>query len=277
VAGGIDWFRWHHGTVTDQKFPLVAKRAGASVAEVIAVWACLLESASMNAMERGCLDGAPDFESMDCALGLSEGRAQAVFQAMQSRDLLDEHLQVTAWPKRQPKREREDDSSTARVQAFRERQRQETPRNATERAETPRGEESREEEIPREPTALVASADAERAARGYTVPPCPTQDIVNAYAEVLPMLPQVAVLNDSRRRAIAARWREVTGTDRMNVEQGREWFRWFFDRVRGSPFLTGNGAPDRNGRVWRADLDWLMAPTHFARVIEGRYHGGKQA
>jgi hypothetical protein len=129
----------------------------------------------------------------------------------------------------------------------------------------------------KEPSALVASADAERAARGYTVPPCPTQDIVTAYAEVLPMLPQVAVLNDSRRRAIAARWREVTGTDRMTAEQGREWFRWFFDRVRGSPFLTGNGAPDRNGRVWRADLDWLMAPTHFARVIEGRYHGGKQA
>jgi hypothetical protein len=151
VAGGIDWFRWHHGTVTDQKFPLVAKRAGASVAEVIAVWACLLESASMNATERGCLDGAPDFEAMDCALGLPDGRARAIFQAMQTRDLVDEHLQVTAWPKRQPKREREDDSSTARVQAFRERQRQETPRNATERTETPRGEERREEEIPPSP------------------------------------------------------------------------------------------------------------------------------
>jgi hypothetical protein len=138
-------------------------------------------------------------------------------------------------------------------------------------------EEKRREEENIEPTALVASADAERAARGYTVPPCPTQEIVGAYSEALPMLPQVTVLNDSRRRAVAARWREVCGTDRMDVAQGREWFRWYFDRVRGSPFLMGNGAPGRGGRVWRADFDWLMNPTNFARVTEGRYHGGKQA
>ncbi len=25
MAGGIDWFRWHHGSVTDPKFQLIAK------------------------------------------------------------------------------------------------------------------------------------------------------------------------------------------------------------------------------------------------------------
>lgn len=156
MAGGIDWFRWHHGSVTDQKFPLVAKRAGASVAEVIAVWACVLEAASMNA-ERGALTDLPDFESMDCALGLEEGRSLAIFNAMCSRNLIDQHLQIVSWPKRQPKRERDDDTSTDRVRAFRDRERHETPRNANdnhetpaatkERSETPRVEESREEEI----------------------------------------------------------------------------------------------------------------------------------
>ena len=145
MAGGIDWFRWHHGTVTDQKFPLIARKAGASVAEVIAVWACLLESASMNAELRGHIGGAPDFEAMDCALGMEEGRAELIFSAMTGRGLMDSCGHISAWPKRQPKREREDDNSTKRVQAFRQKQRQETPGNASEGSETPRGEESRED------------------------------------------------------------------------------------------------------------------------------------
>ncbi len=171
MAGGIDWFRWHHGTVTDQKFPLIAKRAGASVAEAIAVWACLLEAASMNEKERGLLDAEPDFEAMDCALGLPDGRSQSIFRAMRDRSLLDAHLHITAWPRRQPKRERDDDSSTGRVQAFRERQRQETPGNANEtpteasqRTETPRGEESREETTAAI-ASVVASAKPPRATR----------------------------------------------------------------------------------------------------------------
>jgi hypothetical protein len=152
MAGGIDWFRWHHGTVTDQKFPLVARRAGASVAEVIAVWACLLERASMNEAERGWLGESIDFEAMDCALGLDDGKAHAIFAALQQRSLVDEALHVSAWPVRQPKRERQDDNSTERSRAFRAKQRQATPEtadatpsNATQRTETPRGEESREE------------------------------------------------------------------------------------------------------------------------------------
>lgn len=152
MANGMDWFRWHHGTVTDQKFPLVARRAGASVAEVIAVWACLLETASMNEDMRGTLSNEPDFEAMDCALGLVDGKARAIFAAMQQRALVDEHLQVSSWHKRQPKRERHDDNSTERSRAFRKRQRHATPEttdatpcNATPHTETPRGEESREE------------------------------------------------------------------------------------------------------------------------------------
>lgn len=152
MAGGIDWFRWHHGTVTDQKFPLVARRAGASVAECIAVWACLLESASMNEAERGSLGSEPDFEAMDCALGLPDGRAKAIFEAMQQRALVSEDLGISAWAKRQPKRERQDENSTERSRAFRAKQRQATPEsadatpcNARQRTETPRVEKSREE------------------------------------------------------------------------------------------------------------------------------------
>lgn len=153
MAGGIDWFRWHHGSVSDQKFGLVAKKAGASVAEVIAVWACLLEAASAAA-NRGD-PGEPDFEALDFALGLDEGKARRIYERMRERALLDpETGRIASWEKRQPKREREGDNSTERSRQFRERQREQgeatqrhaTPRNANESQETPREEESREEE-----------------------------------------------------------------------------------------------------------------------------------
>lgn len=143
MASGIDWFRWHHGSVTDQKFQLIARKAQASVAEVIAVWATLLEAASM-ADDRG-LAGDPDCEAIDCALGITDGTTARIITAMADRGLLTEDGYITSWEKRQPKRERENDNSTERSRAFRERQRHATPCNATEHTETPREEKSREE------------------------------------------------------------------------------------------------------------------------------------
>ncbi|RZJ12189.1 MAG: hypothetical protein EOP39_04325 [Rubrivivax sp.] len=119
MAGGIDWFRWHHGTVNDQKFPLIAKRAGASVAEVIAVWANLLERASAS-NERGNLETVPDFESMDCAMGMEDGRCARIFAAMQARDLVDGSLNLEAWARRQPKKEDEGAAERKRLQRERE-------------------------------------------------------------------------------------------------------------------------------------------------------------
>jgi hypothetical protein len=85
MAGGMDWFRWHHGSVTDPKFQLVAKQAGASVAEVIAVWACLLEAASQDA---GSLAGF-DHSSCDRLLGIGCGMSTRIRSEMGRRGLLD--------------------------------------------------------------------------------------------------------------------------------------------------------------------------------------------
>jgi len=152
MAGGIDWFRWHHGTTGDRKFPLVAKRAGARLGDVLAMWAILLEQASA-ADDRGN-PGSIDFDSIDLALDMPEGAAQAIHAAMVDRKLIDGATgRLMAWEKRQPKRERPDDNSTERSRAHRATQRQlqledgdATPCNATQRTETPREEESREEE-----------------------------------------------------------------------------------------------------------------------------------
>lgn len=158
MAGGIDWFRWHHGSVTDPKFALVAKKAGARLGDVVTVWAFLLESASASS-ERGEF-GDVDSEALDCLLGADDGTTDRILDAMQTRGLISDG-RVAAWDKRQPKRERDDDLSTDRVRAFRERQKadrdatqhHEAPRNDVKRHETPRGEERRErEETPPTPS-----------------------------------------------------------------------------------------------------------------------------
>ncbi len=126
----------------------------------------------------------------------------------------------------------------------------------------------------RVPTVLVGSA----AEQPYRVPSCPHEDIAKAYAELLPTLPQVAVMSDVRKGHMTARWREICADGKLTKEQGLAWFRDFFAVVAKSPFLTGNGKPSRDtGRVWAADFDWLMLPTNFVKVVEGRYQDRRAA
>lgn len=157
MAGGIDWFRWHHGSVTDPKFQLVARKSGVRLPDVLAVWAFVLEKAS-SSDERGAF-GEIDCESVDCLFGLDEGKTAEILGHMEARCLISCGA-VSSWDKRQPKREREDDKSTSRVQELRKRQKEqekatecketqsnasETPCNDMERTETPREEERRVE------------------------------------------------------------------------------------------------------------------------------------
>ena len=118
MANGIDWFRWHHGSVNDPKFGLVARKAAARVGDVIAVWALILEQASANT-ERG-LFGAIDCEATDFLLGADDGTTARILEAMQGRALVDGE-RVTRWEERQPKRERVDNTGTERKRQQRER------------------------------------------------------------------------------------------------------------------------------------------------------------
>ena len=84
----MDWFRWHHGSVTDPKFQLVAKKAKASVAEVVAVWAYVLETASQNP-KRGHVGGL-DAEAIDLALGMDDGTTAAILAVLNDRGILSD-------------------------------------------------------------------------------------------------------------------------------------------------------------------------------------------
>lgn len=123
----MDWFRWHHGTVSDPKWRVVAADAGAKVRDVLAVFAAMLENAS-QADTRGVLSGWND-RVVGAALDMTGDEVRAIREAMQGLVLDGDRL--TGWERRQPKRE---DGASERAKAWRERSR--TQPNAQERPDT---------------------------------------------------------------------------------------------------------------------------------------------
>jgi len=295
MAGGIDWFRWHHGSVTDPKFQLVARKSKQALASVIAVWAFVLEQASTSE-ERGTF-GSIDGEAIDCLLGLEDGATAAILAAMGERGLVEDGS-VSAWEKRQPKRERTDNTNTERSRAYRAKQHQAeqnsegqrhatpeisdaTPCNAKQHQKKPRGEESREED---KEAIASSSASAQPTCDNEPddgVPPCPFDSLIDSYEAALPVLPTVRrslFAKGANGKALRARWRWVMTAkhergerkgERLatTAEDGRAWFSRYFEYVADSDFLSG-----RNGKFQSCDLGWLVTAANFEKVLSGKYH-----
>ncbi len=128
----MDWFRWYHGTVSDPKLALIAKKAGQPRPVVIAVWIALLEHAS-QAEPRGDISDF-DIETLAVALDIDDDAIHSIITAMTAKGMIVDGG-IAAWDKRQPQRE---DGAAERAKAWREKQKQQpanTP-NATERNRT---------------------------------------------------------------------------------------------------------------------------------------------
>jgi hypothetical protein len=108
-------------------------------------------------------------------------------------------------------------------------------------------------------------------------PDCPHDRIIELYHELMPTNPRVLEWNDTRRGYLRARWREKAKPNGRTqgyttTDAGITFWRRFFAYCAESKFLTGqsDGRPGRPPFV--ADLEWLMKPGNFAKVIEGKYH-----
>jgi len=117
-----------------------------------------------------------------------------------------------------------------------------------------------------EAEADIPSANAEGV--GSKLPPCPHQEIIALYHEALPACTAVREWTPARQALLRSRWAE------NEKRQTLDWWRRFFGYVAESEFLTGRGScgPDRDPFV--ADLEWLVRPKNFVKVIEGKYHKG---
>lgn len=97
-------------------------------------------------------------------------------------------------------------------------------------------------------------------------PACPHDDIIAAYHELLPTCPQVREWHKTRQGLLKSRWREDP------KRQTLEWWRKYFAYVAESDFLTGRAEPRKGSPPFVATLEWLLRPTNFANVREGKYH-----
>jgi phage replication O-like protein O len=109
--------------------------------------------------------------------------------------------------------------------------------------------------------------------------PCPVGSLVDFYHELMPENPRCMVLDDSRKNAIRARWKAAAKLSAapfgyQTREEGVEAWKTFFAYCAKSAFLTGR-VPGREGKKpFRADIDFLFAPTKFRGAVEGKYHDG---
>jgi hypothetical protein len=106
---------------------------------------------------------------------------------------------------------------------------------------------------------------------------CPITRIIAAYHELMPLNPRVKVLNDKRKRSIAARWREAASLDfepfgYKTVPDGLNAWRKFFEVCSESDFLTGKAKSLPGKPPFLADIDFLISPDGFAKCFENKYH-----
>jgi len=90
------------------------------------------------------------------------------------------------------------------------------------------------------------------------------QEIIDLYHEMLPNHPRVKVLTESRKRHI----KKLATNNLPDLEHWRK----FFNAITRSDFLSGRVEPRDGRRPFIADLDFLINPNKYVKILEGKYH-----
>lgn len=274
-----DWIKMRADLHTHPKVVRISSALRADRLRVIgglhAVW-CLFDAHAIN----GRLDGYTT-EALDDMIGFP-GFASAM-AAVGWLVVGDECLDA-------PRFDEHNGQSAKRRAMETERKRNERSLSACDADKKRTREEKRREEVNQEAYASVVS-DALRAPGDHEEPagvdnettpqasaaPCPADAIVALYHELMPDNPKCKVLNDARRGAIRARWKEAArltcapfGYD--NRADGLEAWRAFFAVCAESQFLTGKAQALPGKPPFVADIDFLMSPSGFSRTLENKYH-----
>ena len=108
------------------------------------------------------------------------------------------------------------------------------------------------------------------------IPDCQHSEVISLYHHHLPTLRKVEVWNAARQGYLRQRWREVAEELSKSTEIDSSdvlgWWGEFFQHVGKSKFLTGR-VNSKDGRAFTADLEWILKPSNFAKIVEGKYHG----
>ncbi len=88
------------------------------------------------------------------------------------------------------------------------------------------------------------------------------QNIIDNYHHLCPTLNKVVAINEIRKGYMNARVGEY-GIDKVIS----------VIRMAGeSKFLTG-----QNEKAWKADFEWILRPSNFLKILEGKYNNGQSS
>jgi len=122
----------------------------------------------------------------------------------------------------------------------------------------------------------VEHIDAYASLSETAFPPCPHQKILSLYSKHLGHLPQPRVWDGNRASMLRQRWLQAAKPSTFSPDgyktesDGLAWWDSFFAYIANDTKLTKGF--ENGGRVWQADLPWIVTANNFAKIIDGKYN-----
>ena len=119
------------------------------------------------------------------------------------------------------------------------------------------------------------NTDANASMSGTSFPPCPHKELLKLYQKHLPHLTQPRLWEGSRMTTMKSRWIQASKPSEYSpkgynsLEDGLAWWDSFFGYIANDTSLARGF--ETNGRTWQPDLVWIVNPTNFAKIIDGKY------
>jgi hypothetical protein len=288
----MEWYRAYHNMPHDPKLQVVAKRCSQPMAFVVAVWVCILDAAS-QANPRGVIEIDP--EEVAVIQGIELEAVEAIFDALKSKNLIDDEGAVVNWHKRQHT------TSTERMKKLRDKKKQDVTGSDAKKRSVTSGDAKKAKNTP--DTETEADTDSEentdtetdskkdsysknrtreekRESEGEKQPSC-GKDAEHSQTDILRQMADIwdaevqskltngngqkAILTEKRKELLTARWIDDFSEDI------RAW-RYFCEIIGTSDFCLGK----IDGKDWTIDLTWAtQSSDRVAKILEGGFSGGK--
>jgi len=119
------------------------------------------------------------------------------------------------------------------------------------------------------------TTDANASMSETAFPPCPHKELLKLYQKHLPHLTQPRLWEGSRMTTMKSRWVQASRPSEYSpkgynsLPEGLAWWDSFFGYIAGDTSLPKGF--ESNGRTWKPDLVWIINPTNFAKIIDGKY------
>ena len=261
----------YHDTPSDRKLRVVADRTDQPMAFVVAVWVCLLDTASKHD-PRGFAEADPEEIAVDQGIKLEH--VHAIIQTFVDKGMIDDASYLTAWNKRQHT------TSTERVKKYRDKKKQDETDGNAEKRDVTKGNARKRKNSKKSPdtdTEQITDTDLEadtktdsntkKEAEGEFERKIARQmlDIWNAEVQSKLTPDYKARFRKERIPDMKARWLD-------DFKQDIKAWQYYCEIIANSEFLLGK----KDGKPWTIHIKWAVESSeNVDKILEGRFSDGK--